>query len=325
MGPETIKGINIIDIGLRTKLLFRRTWQHLILILRIIKLRPKIAHIHDPELMLSSLILKLFSIKIIIDLHEDTPMQIIENKNDLKAINSLKFAIYKLLERICLPHYNHIISATDGILTKLSKYNKYQTSIYNYPPADHFSEPAVENKFFDIVYIGSISYKRGLMQLLEAIQGTNITFALLGDIQCDAFESELKAHPAWNTNVTYFGFITSRSKITSILHRSKIGMCTLHHCKSYINALPVKLFEYMAAGIPVICTNHPTWESIVSNARCGVTVDPMQPNKIRENIIHLLSNPLSMKDMGLNGKLYAELHYNWNQQIPKLLNIYRNL
>ncbi len=55
---------------------------------------------------------------------------------------------------------------------------------------------------------------------------------------------------------------------------------TLHPTANYMVSLPIKMFEYMAAGIPVITSNFLLWREIVEGNDCGLCVDPLGPKAI---------------------------------------------
>ena len=111
----------------------------------------------------------------------------------------------------------------------------------------------------------------------------------------------------------------------NIYENSKIGMVTLYPIINYLDALPVKMFEYMSAGIPVISSNFPLWKKIVEGNNCGLTVDPKDPKQISSAIEKLLSNDKQAKEMGQNGRKAVEEVYNWEIEEKKLLDIYKEI
>jgi glycosyltransferase involved in cell wall biosynthesis len=104
-----------------------------------------------------------------------------------------------------------------------------------------------------------------------------------------------------------------------------VGLVLLHPVGDYVNSYPVKLFEYMAAGLPVVASNFPLWRRIVEGKRCGITVDPLNSKAIAEAIEYLLSNPGEAMQMGENGRQAVEQHYNWKNEAKKLVNLYKEL
>ena len=86
--------------------------------------------------------------------------------------------------------------------------------------------------------------------------------------------------------------------------------------------MPNKLFEYMAAGLPVVASNFPLWKEIIEGNECGLCVDPLDPRAIAQAIEHLIINPGEAQRMGENGQRAVLEKYNWEKESVKLLKLY---
>ena len=86
-----------------------------------------------------------------------------------------------------------------------------------------------------------------------------------------------------------------------------------------------KLYEYMAAGLPVIASDFPLWKKIIEKNYCGICIDPSNPEKIAKAIEYLIKHPDEAKKMGGNGKKAVLEKYNWENESKKLLKVYKNL
>jgi glycosyltransferase involved in cell wall biosynthesis len=84
----------------------------------------------------------------------------------------------------------------------------------------------------------------------------------------------------------------------------------------------VKMFEYMAAGIPPIASNFPLWREIVEGNDCGLCVDPLDPAAIAEAIDYLVTHHDEARRMGANGRRAVLEKYNWSIEEAKLLALY---
>ena len=137
------------------------------------------------------------------------------------------------------------------------------------------------------------------------------------------FERDCRAMSDWKF-VDELGFL-NRSEIKETLHHSVAGLVTLLPQENYINSLPVKMFEYMVAGIPVIASDFPLWKTIIEDKKCGICVDPLDPSAIAEAIDFFIENPDISLEMGRNGQRAIQDFYNWEVEEKKLINFYERL
>jgi glycosyltransferase involved in cell wall biosynthesis len=94
---------------------------------------------------------------------------------------------------------------------------------------------------------------------------------------------------------------------------------------NYVDAYSTKMFEYMALGIPVVCSNFPLWIEIVSGADCGITLDPHDPSAIAAAIKALSDDPDHARRLGENGQRAIAERYNWEAELRKLEGLYREI
>jgi glycosyltransferase involved in cell wall biosynthesis len=151
----------------------------------------------------------------------------------------------------------------------------------------------------------------------------NIFLLLGGKFKEKALEKKVKQSKGW-VRVKELGYL-NRKQVLESLSISKAGLVTLHPTPSYIEALPVKMFEYMSAGIPVIASKFPLWQDIVEKNNCGICVNPLAPKEIAKAIEYIINNPKKAEEMGKNGLKAIQEKYNWDIEYKKLLNIYKRL
>ncbi len=99
----------------------------------------------------------------------------------------------------------------------------------------------------------------------------------------------------------------------------------LHPEPNYLNSQPVKLFEYMCAGIPVIASDFPICREIVVRAGCGILVNPLDAREIAGAMEYLLAHPREAKEMGRRGYQAILERYNWANEEKILLRFYSEL
>jgi glycosyltransferase involved in cell wall biosynthesis len=88
---------------------------------------------------------------------------------------------------------------------------------------------------------------------------------------------------------------------------------------------PIKLFEYMAAGVPVISSDFPLWREIVGKVGCGLLVDPMNDQSIARAISWIIDNPDEAQEMGEKGRRAVAKYFNWDAEVENLLELYERL
>jgi len=101
----------------------------------------------------------------------------------------------------------------------------------------------------EICYIGNLTTVRGIKELVKAMElldGVRLNIA--GKYLENGLEEELKSYKGWE-KVNFLGFL-DRDGILEVLKRSKAGVVTLYPIINYVDALPVKMFEYMVARLP---------------------------------------------------------------------------
>jgi glycosyltransferase involved in cell wall biosynthesis len=325
LGDEVKDGIKIYDIGLRQlsrikrmRIDSRKAFE------KAMNLNSEIYHFHDPELISIGLKLKKKGKKVIYDVHEDLPRQIYGKPYLNKYIKPILSTFIEWKENKAAKQFDYICAATPFIRDRFRKINTNSIDINNYPILEeNFAEFDFSKKENAICYVGGLAQYRGVFELIESLKKTKIKLHLAGKFETKDFEYKCKQSEGWKY-VEYHGFI-DRTEIIQILNRSKIGFVTLYPLVNYLDSLPVKMFEYMLAGIPVIASNFPYWERILHDNRCGVTVDPLSIDAIANATIALLNNESQMIEMGKNGRKAVLKKYNWDMEGRKLLEVYQKI
>lgn len=288
---------------------------------------PRIIHIHEYEIayFIPYIKKKYPSIKVIYDVHENNSGHYYENYE-------LKYGriVGRIVEWLIYTKDLYYAKKADRVLTVaeylVDRFSRKQTTtlIRNYPIIERRIDlNSCIRKRNQICYVGGIGYNKGsylLCRIARRIEGM-IIFA--GSISSD-FQDDFWNELNHNNNLVYAGFLDSE-EINDLLQKSGIGYCALKKTPGNYNASANKLYEYMMAGLPVICSNFPKWKEIVVGCKCGIVVDPDDEDEIAEAINYLISHPDEARKMGENGHRAVEKIYNWDKESQKLLELYREL
>lgn len=322
-GNATSEGVSIKDVG-RTRDRLDRIFNAPKRLHRAaVSLDADIYHLHDPELLPIGFRLRRCGKRVIFDSHEDVPTQMLAKPYLNKPLLWIIATAFAMYEKWVCRRLSGVIAATPFIRDKFLHINPNTVDIVNYPIIDELtSDNGWQHKREEVCYVGGIAEVRGINQLVSAMSlvSTGIRLNLVGEFAEPSLEQEVKANSGWTT-VNEFGFL-GREGVREVLSRSRAGLVTLLPIPNYLDALPVKMFEYMSAGIPVIVSNFDLWRKIIDKNDCGLCVDPMSPQSISSAINFLISNPAEAERMGLNGKKAVASTFSWAIEERKLLNFY---
>ncbi len=289
---------------------------------KALEIEADIYHFHDPELLRFALKLKRKGKKVIYDAHEDVPRQILAKFWIPKVFRKLISVCFERYENFVAKRLSAVVVSTPHIRERFIKINPNTIDVCNYPMMAELMDSTDWNlKKDEICYVGGISEVRGINQLMDAlVYLTEIRLNLAGNFSNEALEAQVKVKEKWNM-VEFYGYV-GRTELLSIFQRSKVGMVTLLPTPNHMESLPIKMFEYMSAGIPVICSDFPLWKEIVGSNRCGICVDPQNPEAIAAAVQQLLNNQEEAKQMGQQGREAIVQKYNWDIEKNKLFTLY---
>ena len=221
-----------------------------------------------------------------------------------------------------------VVAATPHIRQRLPYRRTPATVVCNYPTLDEF--PAPSSTPFGkrprvAYYVGGVSATRGCFEMIRAARllgdsGSGIALRIAGPPESrDLDRSARKA--ATGSTVSFLGRRT-RGQVVADLSSARVGIVVLQPTPNYLNSLPVKMFEYMAAGVPVVASDFPLWKEIVSRAQCGLTVDHVIRRRSPGQSSGLWRIRILAQRMGIGGRKAIETTYHWANEWIGLRRVY---
>jgi glycosyltransferase involved in cell wall biosynthesis len=288
-------------------------------------------HFHDPELIPTGLLLRCAGKQVVYDIHEDVP-RTISYKSYIPE--PLKWPVSRAAEAIenwAGARFSALVAANPIIGDRFRKVNEHTAVVNNYPKMEeleHFPDASADKSEGILLYVGMrITRARGAREMVEALSLLPETLRpqlrLVGAWDPPELQESLADLPGWQRTV--FVGPQDRLGVASELHKARVGLVILHPEPNYVTSHPVKLFEYMCAGIPVIASDFPIWRDIVTKAKCGLLVNPTDPEDIAQAMEYLLSNPEEAAEMGRSGLRAIHENYNWASEEKHLLKLYDRL
>jgi len=285
-------------------------------------------HFHDPELIPVGLLLKLQGKRVIYDVHEDVPRDILSKSwlprrlrpSIAWAVATVEALAARMLDALVLviPMEHRRFPRRRSVLVR------------NFPLLEEFlpaGAPPHADRALLAVYVGIIAEPRGALDMVGAMSRLPTTLgarlAIAGPFRPPELEDRLRAQPG-SERIDLLGWL-SRQQISGLLAGARVGICVLHPIPGFPESYPVKLFEYMAAGLAVIVSDFPVWRDIVLGVRCGLVVNPGSPVELAQALESLLKNPETTQAMGHRGRLAVRERYNWSPEGIRLVDLYRRL
>lgn len=323
----TVDGVQILGLGKTRGRASRFTKGLVRTFMTALRCRGDLYHLHDPDLLILGLALRALGRRVVYDIHEDLPTKILLKMYLPKITRKPLSSLVGRLENVVASFMSGLITATPTLRDRFEKSNQNIVVVNNFPMLEEFDGVGTigwEEREPHVAYFGGISEARGVEEMIEAVallpSVLGVRLELAGWFYVDSLLGRLKEKPNWKL-VNWHSDV-DRLSLRHLLNRVSIGLVVLHPEKSFISSQPTKLFEYMAAGIPVIASDFPLWRTIIETCDCGLLVDPLAAGSIAAAIESLITKPANARAMGERGRRAIKEHFNWANEEQTLLSFY---
>lgn len=287
---------------------------------KALSLDCEIYHFHDPELLPFGLKLKRAGKKVIFDSHEAIPIQIMNKAYIPYIFRKIISSVYELYENYAVKQFDGVVAADPYITGRFFKGRvKRVVNVNNFPSLSDVNYTArnfTEREAL-LLYVGRINGIRGEKMMLESMREIDAELIIAGVRD----KEPVLEKPG---NVSYFGE-ADRKQVNELFSKTVAGLCLMKPIKNYYNSQPTKIYEYMAAGLPVICSNFPACIEAVEKTGAGFCVDPLNVEEVREAMRILLNDRELAQKMGTIGRKTVEAKYSWKSEAEKLIKFYSEI
>ena len=287
-----------------------------------VELNPDVMQFHDPELIPYCLLGVPRRIPVIFDSHENFVDQI-DGKHWARGWRRpvLKSGL-RLVRAAINWRATHILTATGGV--RKDYVAAKSTVIRNLPILDEINTSTampLAQRPREVCYIGAISRARGIAEMIDALAlaGEVGTLHLAGRFSDNALEQEMRARPGWS-KVTYHGFI-DRVAIADLLGRVRLGLVLLHPTPNHIDSIPIKMLEYLCAGVPTLASDFEYWHTFVFEGQTGRLIDPTDTHAIAEALIDMTSDD-AVSHFAQHMTPDVRMRFSWAQEVRLLDRVY---
>ncbi len=299
------------------------------------RLGADLYHIHDPELIPVAFALKKATgARVVYDMHEN-----------YRRKGPLLGGALRAMEQWAFRWTDHVVVANPAHVSIPRASGARATVVANYfrPPAGEAphvphvpgapgEKPPLER--FRLICTGVLSEQRGLAHVID----------LAGRIGA--------AHPAWRVELAGVCYLAGQRRRAEarireggaghVLRRvgwdryvpwpalfgrcraAHVGLALMEPVLNHDEVLPTKFFEYLHAGLPILCSDFPLWRAFVEGHRCGAVVAPGDTEAALHVLERWAGDPDAYAQLSANARAAATC-YRWASEGERLLHVYEGL
>lgn len=169
-----------------------------------------------------------------------------------------------------------------------------------------------------IGFSGNLFPGRGIEEVIEAAKNfPDMLFLIIGGEPVDIDRCKEVAYNLNVHNVNFLGFV-NQSTVPKLLSISNILLMPYTtQTKTFKDMSPMKMFDYLAIGIPMVATDFPVLREVLTDKLNAVLVKPDSSDELTAGIKWLLENPEKAKSIGERARKDSQL-YTWDKRAEKI-------
>lgn len=292
-----------------------------------------IVHFHDIDLLPGMAILSLFK-PVVYDVHENYAEEMLIRQSVPRLIRRpLSFAVRwgqwffsRIIRNVVLVAPSQDADFKSSWLKRIYLYNFASRALIDTVASDYLNRDPV------VVFTGSHNENNGSMLLLEIVEGVQKHNEKIKFLTTDRFfESNFKKIFLEEINKRRLNEVVQLipsvrpHELMKILNKATIAISPNLRVSQQIMGIHTKIFEYMAAGLPMILSDLPHQVSIIKEADAGILASPERPDEFVGAILRLTEDSSYAKEAGTRGQRAYLERYCYESQLDTLLSFYRRV
>lgn len=239
----------------------------------------------------------------------------------------------ELVERASMRRMAHVVVVVEEAEARLAAMGvprSHLSLVSNTPPRSrvrlghvHTARPGGR---VDVVYLGNMEVVRGIIEAIDAIallraRGVPARLRLIGrGRDFELLRSHARTHDLGPDAVEFLGYVESHEEALAIVGASDIGLIPHRKCALWNATIPNKLFDYMAAGLPVVSSNTDPCARILGETGAGEIFRSGDAASLADAIARL-TDPGSRTRMGAAGARAILDRYNWETDAATFVSV----
>ena len=283
---------------------------------------------------------KMLKIPAVFDMREDYPAFVSNapNKEGIRKITKSRYLNEKL-ETLCLRFFDRIFVVVPEVKNKLVRkgYDPARIEVFRYlpkrPNLDEIKKKKAKiHQTLQFVYAGATDQRRDLLSVIKAFsilkgQGYNFRLTIVGDQSPETIILKSKSKELRLSSNVIFRDLFPPNELMNSLKNFDVGIINHIPSEHTENTLPMKLFEYMAAGLAIAASNIKPIRRIIDQEQCGLIFPSSEHEKMASTLARFILDRALTRRLGENAFNAVLAKYNWEAEskilidgIAKLLN-----
>ncbi len=285
--------------------------------------KPDGVLVHDLEVLRAGVIAKKeLEVPLLYHTHEDWPAMVSERSR-------LEASVFSFLEKRYCKHVEHVYVPSEGIGKKYREWglrvtvqyaSKSTSSLPKLPldlVRDLRARCGLSEKDFIVGVAGSLGRSEALHNILIALKSLppHVKLLIIGGLEEKVKAvKDLASMEGISDRVSYTGVLATKPYMMHV-GTLDLGLALfIGKTPNVVHVAPIKLFDYMAMGIPVVASDYPTMRKIIEDAGCGIVVNPEEPSRISTAISQLLEDQQRRNTMSNAARAAFESTFCWEKQ-----------
>lgn len=321
-----IDGVTIVPLKQRAGRISRMLIGPWEAFFKVLGTKSRIVHLHDPELLPMTFWFWLARKKVVFDSHEHVSNQILSKEwIGPTWIRKMVSFGYRVVEKFFVLFCSKVVGVIPEICELFPVHKRIL--LRNYPilelagKSTRIYEP---KNLISVIYAGGLSATRGILETIQAVSLLNgqAELVLLGKFNDESYFTTCKNHEGWKY-VRFEGQVHPEA-VYDYYDKADIGSALLYPSdKNYMNSLPVKSFEYMASGLPVLMSDIPYWRKFYAEG--VIFVDMFNAQEVADRILELKNSSELRSELGTKGKKLAFANFSWETEFESLQKAYKEI
>ena len=166
------------------------------------------------------------------------------------------------------------------------------------------------------LFFGALAPWQGIDTILEAMDidlwPKKVSLVIAGD---GTARSQVQNSAKKNRNIVYLGKVPYKT-MPGIISGAMVSLSPQSNTmgRSETGLFPLKLFESLACGIPVVVTDFPGQSDLVKKYECGLVIPHDKPETLAHAVSYIFQNPKKGKLMGNKGRKAVNQEHTWDKR-----------